>query len=125
MNELYFTFKIKQHLNRGLQQLPPATVSRLANARELALQRQRVAEKRSVLATAGSFIQHHIDSLHLKQVLLALAVAAGVATYTYWSAEQNIFELEEIDSALLADDLPVAAYADRGFAAWLKNSVSE
>jgi len=125
MNELYFTFKIKQHLNRGLQQLPPATVSRLANARELALQRQRVAEKRSVLATAGSFVQHQIDSLPLKQVLLALVVALSVATYAYWSAEQNISELEEIDSALLADDLPVAAYADRGFAAWLKNSVSE
>ncbi len=125
MNELHFAYRIKQHLDRGLQEMPAATISRLATGRELALKHQRVATRRSVLATAGHFVQHQVDSLPLKQVLLALAVAVGVVSYTYWSADQNVAELEAIDSALLADDLPIAAYTDKGFAAWLKSSGSE
>ncbi|WP_300453710.1 DUF3619 family protein [Accumulibacter sp.] len=125
MNELHFAYKLRQYLNGGLHELPPATVNRLASARERALARQKVAERQSVLSLAGSFVQHHVDSPHLRQALLALAVVCGVATYTYWSADESVAELEAIDSALLADDLPIAAYTDRGFAAWLKSSSSE
>ncbi|MEF8710636.1 MAG: DUF3619 family protein [Candidatus Accumulibacter propinquus] len=49
----------------------------------------------------------------------------GIATYTYWYADQSITELEIIDSALLSDDLPIAAFTDRGFDAWLKSSASQ
>ena len=34
-------------------------------------------------------------------------------------------ELEEIDSALLADDLPINAYLDKGFQAWLSEHSSQ
>ena len=40
-------------------------------------------------------------------------------------AEQSISELEVIDSALLSDELPVAAFTDKGFAAWLKSSAQQ
>lgn len=125
MNELHFAYKLRQYLNRGLHELPPTTVDRLARAREQALARQKVLEHRSALATVGSFVQHQVDNLHLRQLLLALLLALGVATYTYWSADASIAEIEAIDSALLADDLPIAAYTDRGFAAWLKSSESQ
>jgi hypothetical protein len=124
MNELHFTYKIRQHLNRGLQ-LPAGTLKRLEGARQLALAQQKVAEHQSVLAGAGSFVLHQVDNLHLKQVLLALAVVLGIASYTYWYADQSITEIEIIDSALLSDDLPIAAFTDKGFDAWLKSSASQ
>ena len=55
---------------------------------------------------------------------MALALVAGVTSYAYWQADRSIAELEVIDSALLADDLPIAAFTDRGFDAWLKSSAS-
>lgn len=125
MNELHFAYKLRQYLNRGLHDLQPTTLDRLASARRQALARQQVVVHRSALATAGDFVQHQIESLHLRRVLLALLLALGVATYTYWSADESIAEIEAIDSALLADDLPIAAYTDRGFAAWLKSSASQ
>jgi len=125
MNEFHFGYKVRQHLNRGLHDLPPATLDRLAAARERALAHQKIAVHQSVLAAAGSFIHHQFDNLHLKQVLMALAVLLGVASYTFWHADQQITELEAIDSALLADDLPIGALTDKGFDAWLKSTSSQ
>lgn len=124
-NELRFAQRARQHLNRGLHELPPATVSRLEAARQIALARQKLAAHQSVLATAGSFVHRYADHLHLRQVLVVLALVAGIASYTAWHADQNIAELGAIDSALLADDLPVAALTDKGFDAWLKSSSAQ
>jgi hypothetical protein len=38
--------------------------------------------------------------------------------------DQTAFELAEVDSALLVDDLPPQAYADPGFAHFMKSSNS-
>ncbi len=99
MNELHFAYKLRQYLNRGLHELPPTTLDRLASARRQAIARQKVVVRRSALATAGDFVQHQVEGLHLRQVLLALLLALGVATYTYWSADESIAEIEAIDSA--------------------------
>jgi hypothetical protein len=125
MNELHFAYKIRQHLNRGVHELPPATCDRLRAARERALAVQRVPVRQSILAAAGSFVQHQVESLNLRQLGLALLVAVGIVTYTYWSADQSIAEIEAIDSALLADDLPISAFTDSGFIAWLKSSAEQ
>ncbi|MBI4741584.1 MAG: DUF3619 family protein [Betaproteobacteria bacterium] len=122
MNELHFAHRVRQHLNRGLHDLSPATAGRLEAARELALEHKRIAVHQSALAIAGSYVHRHFDHLHLKQVLAALALVTGIAFYTYWHADQSIAELEAIDSALLADDLPIGALTDKGFDAWLKSS---
>jgi Protein of unknown function (DUF3619). len=53
--------------------------------------------------------------------VLSLAILAGGGTGIYsWQQSQRIAELEEIDSQLLTDDLPIDAYLDRGFQNWLK-----
>ncbi len=124
MNELHFAFKVRQNLNRELHELAPSTHARLQAARERALARQKVVAHQSLLATAGSFVQEHSEGLRLRQILVALALVVGVASYAYWQADRSIAELEVIDSALLADDLPIAAFTDRGFDAWLKSSAS-
>lgn len=125
MNELHLAYKIRLHLNRGLRELPAGTLSRLEDVRQRALAKQKVSAHRSALAGVGGFVHQYFDHLHFKQVLLALVVALGVTGYTYWYADQSITELEIIDSALLSDDLPIAAFTDKGFDAWLKSSASQ
>ncbi|MBS1229423.1 MAG: hypothetical protein H6R17_2700 [Proteobacteria bacterium] len=122
MNEEYFGYKIRQHLNRGLHQLRPETTARLAAAREAAMACQRQAVSQSLLATVGGFVQSQFDNLRLKQLITALALFVGVVFSAYWVADQRVAELGAIDSALLADDLPISAFTDKGFDAWLKRA---
>lgn len=127
MNELHFTFQIRQHLNRGTQTIERTTLDRLAAARQQALTRQKVAISSSVLAGIGAHVQLQFDHLHPRQLLLivALAVAAAVGSMTYWQAQDQVSELEDVDSALLSDDLPISAYLDNGFDTWLNKRSSE
>ena len=125
MNEQHFAYKIRQHLNRGLHQLPPQTTDRLAAARERALAHHRQLVGQTLLASVGGFVQSQFDNLRLKQALSALALLLFVVSSAYWIADQRVTELGEIDSALLADELPSSAFTDQGFDAWLKRDSSQ
>lgn len=125
MNELHLAYKVRHHLNRGLRDIPVKTTGRLEMIRQRALAHQKVSFHQSALAGVGSFVHDRLDRLDFRQLFLALVVVFGIATYTYWYADQSITELEIIDSALLSDDLPIAAFTDRGFDAWLKSSASQ
>ena len=122
MNELHFAYKVRQHLNLGLHELSSETVGRLAAAREKALSCQKQAVNQSVLATAGSFVLHQFDDLRFKQILAALALLLCVVFSSFWMADQRINEQSDVDSALLADDLPIGVYTDKGFDAWLRST---
>jgi len=122
MNELHFGYKVRQHLNLGLHELHPETASRLVAAREKALACQRQTASQSVLATAGTFVLHHFDNLRFKQILSTLALLLCVVFSSFWMTDQRITEQSAIDSALLADDLPIGAYTDKGFDAWLRST---
>jgi len=125
MNELHFAYKVRQHLNRSLYELSPKTVSRLSAARHNSLARQKQTVTQSVLAAAGSFVQFQVENLRLKQVITSLVLLVCVVCSTFWVADRRVSELSSIDSALLADDLPIAAFTDKGFDAWLKRASSE
>lgn len=125
MNELHFAYKVRQLLNRGLHELRPETTARLAAARKNALACQRQAVNQSVLATAGSFVQYHFDNLHIKQVIAGLILLLGLVFSAFWMADQRVNELGAFDSALLADDLPIGAFTDKGFDTWLKRGSSQ
>ncbi|MFX6190260.1 DUF3619 family protein, partial [Acinetobacter baumannii] len=49
--------------------------------------------------------------------ILMLALIAALASQQ--SQDERFNESLDIDSALLTDDLPIDAYLDRGFGAWL------
>jgi len=49
-------------------------------------------------------------------------LVAGILSYQYWQAEQQAHDIEETDAAILASELPIEAYLDEGFQAWLKHS---
>jgi hypothetical protein len=125
MNEVQFAYKVRQHLNRGLHELRPETISRLAAARQRALERQKVRVNQSVLAGAGGFFQYHFDNYRLKQIVLSLVLLVGVVFSTFWLADQRVKELGAIDSALLTNELPLGAFTDKGFDTWLKRGSSE
>ena len=125
MNELHFAYKVRQQLNRGLHDLRPETLERLAAAREAALGAQKQTVAHTVLASAGTFFSFSVDNLHIRQVLAALALLLCALYSIYWVADQRVQELGDIDSAILSDELPIGAFTDKGFAAWLDSTSSE
>ena len=125
MNEQYFGNRIRQALNQGLR-LDEKQAKRLHAARERALAAQR-PEMTGPLAwadnVAGSFGGWSGVSLRLLAPLVALTVSVA-ALYT-WQKARVIADFEEIDTMLLADDLPIDAYLDRGFQNFLKSRAAE
>ena len=125
MNEPQFGDKVSHLLNQGLR-LDAHQAERLRAAREQALARQR-RQPAPVLAWADNVFSELGGwsglSLRLLAPVIALAIAWS-AIYT-WQQNQRIAEFEEIDAALLTDDLPIDAYLDRGFHNWLKKRASE
>ena len=116
--------QLRHLLNQGISVRPEAA-QRLQQAREQALARQR-PEPAPVLAWADNVVGDvGWGGLALRVLLpLALLLASGAAIYA-WQQNQRATELEEIDSMLLTDDLPIDAYLDRGFQSWLKKRVAE
>ncbi len=123
MNEQQITYRIKQLLNRGLD-LDAGKLARLKAAREAALARQRIESRVPVLAWADNLIgKSGGPSALIPRVLLPMAVLIlGLIAVNQWRESQLAAEIEEIDTAVLTSDLPIDAYLDKGFDAWLKRS---
>jgi hypothetical protein len=125
MNEMHFGNRIRQALNQGLR-LNATQAARLHAARERALAARR-PEPVGALAWAdnvlGGFGGWSGVSLRLIAPLAALVVS--VAALQTWQQNRVISDIEEIDSMLLTDDLPIDAYLDRGFQTWLKTRATE
>ena len=119
MNEQLFASKICHVLDRATH-VDPSIAERLRVARERALDMRRL-ERSPALAWAGNVLGSSGDSsLWLRLVLPALLVVVSVVGIYTWQQNQRLAEIEEIDAELLTDDLPIDAYLDRGFEAWLK-----
>jgi hypothetical protein len=122
--EHQFGNRVRQILNGG--RLDAQLERRLQAARELALSRQR-PERAPALVWADNVLGRFGGwTTGVLYAALSLALLAGGAAGIYsWQQSQRIAELEEIDSQLLTDDLPIDAYLDRGFQNWLKKRISE
>lgn len=126
MKEERYAYRVRQALNHGLNDIPPAASRRLEAARHLALSRQKQTTPEMVLANAGSWPVSTPSHLpYLKQVMAIAALLLGMWISFYWQSTQYVGALEEVDSALLADDLPPEAFMDHDFFEWLKVDTSE
>lgn len=127
MNQERYAYRVRQVLNHGLNDIPAATSRRLEAARHLALAKQKQTVRELALAGAGTLVSSaskaHIP--FLKQALAIVALLLGMWISFYWHSLQYVTELEEVDSALLADDLPPEAFLDNDFFEWLKDDSSE
>lgn len=116
-----FGYKVRQVLNLGTESLDLNTAKRLQAARQVALGHQRMPVRGLQLAGTGHFITDTMLS-HARMIIAAMALCIGASGSYVWSLYDQADEFAEIDSALLADDLPPAAYLDYGFRAWLDRS---
>lgn len=136
MKEEQFGRRIAWHLDRGLDQLDQGTLSALAAARQAALS-GRPAYQRSAepaMATPGQApaamsTGHPRTRVRWWASASAVALAVAALMYVQTLNQHSIFtpnhELGALDAGLLADDLPIDAYLDKGFDAWLEDTSSE
>ncbi|CAH2780811.1 MAG: Putative transmembrane protein [uncultured Caballeronia sp.] len=135
--ETEFALKVRcALLDENINSLPAALLDKLAAARRMAIARKK-PEKVAVaapifapslagvgatgsLGTAGSGHagkRGRFSRLALAWPLLALVI--GLAGIAYWEDQQRTAELADIDAAMLSDNLPLDAYLDHGFNAYL------
>ena len=127
MNEERYASRVRQALNHGLKDIPPASARRLEAARHLAMSRQKQTAPRMVLANSDSSRFHFnfaSDNRYLRQILAIFALLLGMWISFYMDSNNYVSELEEVDSALLSDDLPPEAFLDNDFFEWLKDDTS-
>jgi hypothetical protein len=136
MNETDFAFRIRQALDESADSISYKASLRLERARHMAVARARdgVARTRPAEALApalqlaaagagplpaeGSGLWGWLRSAGLIAPLFAL-VAGFVGIYE-WHHRSFINELADIDLAVLLDEAPLDAYADRGFGTMLE-----
>jgi hypothetical protein len=121
MNEPQFGNKVRKILSEG-SALDEKTLGRLRMARELALKHQRVEQPATGLAWAGGVLGNlgGFAGVSFRLILPAVVLVGGLLAINGWQQNLRVAEVEEIDALLLTDDLPLDAYLDKGFEAWLK-----
>jgi len=129
-DDINLAYKLRHALNENLDALPASTTERLAAARALALSRKkpdaastapfaRKDWRRSWFDVDALFSNVALGRLAVAVPLLALVVGLG-GVYQY-EQQQQIAELAELDAAVLADELPLTAYLDHGFNAYVES----
>ena len=117
-------YKVRHALNEKLDDLPASTTERLAAARKLALARKKahapvkVAQRQLVGNVGALFSFTSLGRLGVALPLIALI--GGMAGVYQYEQKQHIAEIAELDAAVLSDELPLTAYLDHGFNAYLE-----
>jgi hypothetical protein len=134
--ETEFALKVRRALDENINSLPAASLDRLAAARRTAIARKKpqsaaVSAPVFAPALAGAGMapsfgapgsepagkRGRFSRLALAWPVLALVI--GLAGIAYWEDQQRTAELADIDAAMLSDNLPLGAYLDHGFNAYL------
>ena len=132
MNEQAFVHDLRRALDESAERLPYRVTQRLERARAAAL-----ARARPVAATApapalqpaggpsgGTDGRPSIAYRLASTLLPLLLVVAALYGIVLWDDAQRAAETADIDAELLLgdDELPIAAYADKGFGVYLRNT---
>ena len=110
-------FQLSRRLARVLDQgvLGSYELERLRLARQRALERAAAAGPATRLV---AWLDLHAAPLLRSGLSVALVLAVALAG-DYLGLEQARSEAQRVDGALLVDDLPINAYLDEGFRAWI------
>lgn len=125
MNEQELAKQIVQHLDRDLDRIKQGSLYQLQSARLAALEHYREVPQQSfALAWAGdiAFRITHSPHFNLRNLVAAGMLVIGMLGVTYWQVVIKSYDIAEIDANLLSGELPISAYLDSGFEAWLKRS---
>ncbi len=136
LRERRFVHAVRIALNESAGQLQPDVRDRLAAARRMALAHKKAEAPRTVhspalalpgIGSASFEMEGDTSPLHRTAAFLrrlgllwpTIALVAGLAGIYQWQQQQRVDELAEVDTAMMLDDLPLAAYADQGFHQYL------
>lgn len=122
-DDLNFAYKVRHALNEQLDNLPRATTDRLAAARALALARKKpesgiLVAGRQLAGPAGRFFSTPLLG-RLSVAVPLLVLVAGLSGLYQVQHQQRIAEVAELEAEVLTDELPLNAYLDDGFKAYL------
>lgn len=128
--EMQFAYKVKLALDANLDNLSDDTLQSLAAARRVALARKKQAPmtvrvEQPVLAGALGSVGGMLSpqqSSWLGRLGVAAPLLAGIILFAGLYQHENakrVSYLAEIDAAVLSDELPLSAYLDHGFNAYL------
>jgi len=133
-DDINLAYKIRHALNETLDELPASTTDRLAAARALALSRkkadapvrqtqphlQQQPQRRPLFDLSGLAAVFSTQWLARAATVAPLvAMVAGLVGVYQHQQEQRVAELAELDAAVMSDELPLTAYTDHGFNAYL------
>ena len=126
-----FAFKTVSYLSASASELPHDISERLRAARAQAVAKRKITK----IQTAGSTVNlggsaamtwGSSDGLgwwgRIGSVMPLIALVVGLLTINSIQSDNRAQEIAEIDSALLTDDLPPAAFSDPGFLQFLKTN---
>ncbi len=126
-----FALKTVSYLSAATADLPHDISERLRAARAQAVSKRKIAKAQ----TAGNVINAGGSAAltwgseeglgwwgRIGSVLPIIALAVGLLVISSIQDDNRTQELAEVDSALLTDVLPPAAFADPGFVQYLKSA---
>ncbi len=125
--ELNFAYKVRHALTENLDNLPATTTDRLAIARKKALAVKRVDSPLKMLvvnqvlagSVSGFFSKPSPWFTRIGLVIPLLALVIGLSSMYQFEQQQRISDTADIDAAVLSDELPLSAFLDHGFSAYL------
>jgi hypothetical protein len=121
MNEIEIAERLVTRLDDNLAELPAPIVQKLQTARLAAMAAvgggRAVNHSRGAPTLVGWFMG---QGLTTRLALPAAVVLASLTGLIYWQMSNG--HEEEMDTGLLAGELPLHAYTDPGFETWLKHS---
>lgn len=125
--EINFAYKVRHALNEQIDNLPAITTERLAAARNIALSSKKaegplraLAQQTSFAGSISGLINDRLSWFARMGMVIPIVVAAAGIFVIYQSeTQQRISDVAEIDAMVLADELPLNAYLDKGFNGYL------
>lgn len=117
--------RIVRHLDAGLSALEPTTRDRLSVARKTALAAYNPRPRRRFgMAWAGAGFNG--EQPYYRAWVPVAALVFGLLVVDYWQAHYPAAnDLLDVDVSLLIEEMPVHAYLDNGFDAWLEGDSQE
>ncbi len=126
IQEQKIAYRIRLALSEACDMsITQAEIERLVVARRVAVERKKCASTRiltTMMAGQNSvFIEE--GNLWFRRLILLLAMTllgCGLLLGIHWQQQLKVDEFAAFDVAMLTDDLPPVAYADRGFEVFLR-----
>lgn len=117
-----FGYRLRQRLNSGTDEVSERTLQRLSAARSMALARRKSGDGDEVQARVPIIVAAGVRTSRLDWqfprfafLIAAFVLGVGVLGISEWQEQAQIAELADLDTAILADELPFTAHLDPNY----------